>query len=89
MLYSIAEAKDNLPKLVREAEHGGYVELTRRGEPVAVILSIHDYRKLSVGSMGFWNACLALRKAYDVVSMDIQPEVFDVRDPSPGRDFEW
>ena len=32
--YSIAEARDNLAKIVRESESGP-VELTRRGRPVA------------------------------------------------------
>ncbi|MDZ7669890.1 MAG: type II toxin-antitoxin system prevent-host-death family antitoxin [Gammaproteobacteria bacterium] len=34
--HSIAEARSNLPRLVREAESGKAVELTRRGEAVAV-----------------------------------------------------
>ena len=36
---SIAEARRNLPSLIREAESGKAVELTRRGEPVAVLIS--------------------------------------------------
>ena len=33
---SIADARRNLPRLVREAEKGRAVELTRHGEPVTV-----------------------------------------------------
>ena len=33
--HSIAEARNHLPELVRQAESGKPVELTRRGEPVA------------------------------------------------------
>ena len=35
---SIADARRNLPRLVREAENGMAVELTRRGEPVALLI---------------------------------------------------
>jgi prevent-host-death family protein len=44
--FSIAEAKTQLTKVVREAERGKVVQLTRRGEPVAVVLSQGEYRKL-------------------------------------------
>ena len=43
---SIADAKNNLPRLIHEAEEGGAIELTRRGKPVAVIVSMAQYRKL-------------------------------------------
>ena len=44
--YSIAEAKARMTEVVREAEAGKVVRLTRRGEPVAVVLSPAEYRKL-------------------------------------------
>jgi prevent-host-death family protein len=40
--YSIAEARRNLPTLVNEVESGTEVELTRRGTPVAVVVSLED-----------------------------------------------
>ena len=45
--YSIAEAKNNLSGLVHEAEHGHPVRLTRRGKPVAVLISTEQYERLS------------------------------------------
>jgi len=36
--HSIAEARSNLPDLIKKAEAGTAVELTRRGEPVAVLI---------------------------------------------------
>ena len=45
--YSIAEAKNNLSSLVREAERSHPVRLTRRGKPVAVLISTQQYERLS------------------------------------------
>ena len=45
--YSIAEAKNNLSGLVHEAEQGHPVRLTRRGKPVAVLISTEQYERLS------------------------------------------
>ena len=45
--YSIAEAKNNLSGLVHEAEQGRPVRLTRRGKPVAVLISTEQYERLS------------------------------------------
>lgn len=47
--YSIAEARHGLARIVHELEDGGSVELTRRGEPVAVMLSVEEYRRLAKG----------------------------------------
>lgn len=43
---SIAEAKNNLPRLVQQAEAGEPVSITRRGQPVAVLLSAVAYQRL-------------------------------------------
>ncbi|MEW6569314.1 MAG: type II toxin-antitoxin system prevent-host-death family antitoxin, partial [Chloroflexota bacterium] len=37
--YSIAEARQNLAAVVHELERRARIELTRRGKPVAVMLS--------------------------------------------------
>ncbi len=44
--YSIAEARSNLPAIIDEAEAGIEVELTRRGVPVAAILSFRTLEQL-------------------------------------------
>jgi len=44
--FSIAEAKDRLPRLVHAAEAGVPVALTRRGKPVAVLISMAEYDRL-------------------------------------------
>ena len=45
--YSIAAARNNLSGLVHEAEQGHPVRLTRRGKPVAVLISTEQYERLS------------------------------------------
>jgi prevent-host-death family protein len=46
--YSIAEARDNFAAMVRDIEERvSVIELTRRGKPVAVLLSVGEYRRLS------------------------------------------
>jgi prevent-host-death family protein len=38
--HSIAEARRNFLSLVHDAENGKAVEITRRGEPVAVLIGL-------------------------------------------------
>ncbi len=45
--YSIARARAELPTILRAVEKGTEVELSRRGTPVAVILSVADRARLS------------------------------------------
>jgi prevent-host-death family protein len=42
MAYSVAEARQNFARLIR-SERGKAIETTRRGEPVAVLLSAGEY----------------------------------------------
>lgn len=44
--YSIAEARSRLPTIVDQAESGVEVELTRRGQPVAVVVSSREFERL-------------------------------------------
>lgn len=44
--YTIAEAKQDLPAIVHEVERTGRARITRRGRPVAVVLSIAEYERL-------------------------------------------
>ena len=87
--YSIAEARDRFTSLIRRVEQDTTVELTRRGKPVAIIMSIQHYQQLQAGKRGFWQAYEAFRARHDLQSLDIQPEIFsDIRDTDPGREIE-
>ena len=89
--YSIAEAKSHLSRLVHQVEEGAPVELTRRGRPVAVLLSIQEYKRLQTPRKSSWDAVEKFRSTHNVAELDIDPdEVFAVeKDPSPGREFSW
>lgn len=89
--YSIAEARDNFPGVVHEAEGGTRVELTRRGKPVAVLLGLEEYERTLKGGVDFWEAYGEFRRKFDLEELGIDPdEIFEgVRDSSPGRDFSW
>jgi antitoxin (DNA-binding transcriptional repressor) of toxin-antitoxin stability system len=67
------------------------VELTRRGRPVAVLLSLTEFERLRRPRLDFWSACQQLRERFDLDKLDIDPdEVFAVSDDSSaGRDFSW
>ena len=87
--YSIAEARHHFAALVHEVEVSDVVEITRRGESVAVLLSMRAYQKMVSPKPAFWDAYEQLRQAYDFEALDIQPETFDVRSSESGREFHW
>jgi antitoxin Phd len=82
---SIADARDHLPSLVRAAEQGQPIELTRRGKPVAVLVSSREYHKLTGGSRDIWDAIQRFRESHDLSDLDVDEIYAGVRDPSPGR----
>jgi prevent-host-death family protein len=86
--HSIANARINLSQLVREAEAGQVVELTRRGEKVAVLIGQKAFDRLTAPAKGFWEALTEFRQDEDLDALDLDPdEIFvGVRDQSPGRD---
>lgn len=88
--YSIAEARDNFAAIVRNVEEVSKVELTRRGRPVAVLLSIEEYRRLTVERKDFWYAYTKFRDEVGLRRLGIEAEIFEgLRDASPGRNKAW
>ncbi len=87
---SIAQARAHLPSLVREVEAGKTVELTRRGEPVAVLIGRKKYMQLEQGALRFSEAYEKFTADFDLTSLGIDPdEVFSgVRDQTRGRDVD-
>jgi prevent-host-death family protein len=87
--YSIAEARHNLAALVHELEAQPIIELTRRGIPVAVLLSLEAYRQLRREPPSFWEAYTAYRATVDPATFDNETDAFQaVRDVSPGREVQ-
>jgi len=86
--HSISEARSNLPRLVREAERGKAVELTRRGEAVAVLIGRRQYERLTGRYRSFFDAYEEFTKNVDLAELAIDPdELFaGTRDETRGRD---
>lgn len=88
--FSIAEARHALAALVHELETKHAIELTRRGKPVAVLMSLREYNRLRAAKQDFWEAYLAFRKRHNLEKLNIEPEIWEgVRDKSPGREVEF
>ena len=60
--FSISEAKNRLPTIIHYVEKWPYVELIRRGKPVAVLLPIQEYERLSRKYTWFWSAVSEFRR---------------------------
>ncbi len=87
--YSIAEAKDHLAKIVHEAEGGILIELTRRNEPVAAMISMQQYQQLQQQGGQFWHK---LQEFLEKLEPDEHIDAEDVkswRDSKPGRNVEF
>ena len=86
---SMTEARKHLTALVQEVEQEAAIELTRHGKPVAVLLSIDEYRRLTAGKVNYWQAYTTFREKVNLQQLDIQPEIFtDARDRAPGREVD-
>ena len=85
--HSIAEARSSLPTLVREAESGKTVELTRRGQPVAVLIGKRQYERLTSKQSRFSTVYADFTRGIDLKELAIDPdELFaGARDEIRGR----
>ncbi len=87
--YTIAEARANLAAVVDEAETEA-VELTRRGKPVVVVVSLAEYERLTRNRSSFSEAFRAFVDNFDNAAHGVDPEYWrSQRDDEPGRDFEF
>lgn len=89
--YSIAEAKNHLSGLVHEVEEQGPVELTRRGRPVAMVISMEEFERLQQPKAGVWDAIRQWRAEMGDDLKDLDPDEIwgGIRSSSAGRDFAW
>ena len=88
---SIADAKNTLTKLIHRAESGEVVHITRRGTPVAVLVSELQYERLDIhAERDCWQAIEEWRSDATFDWPDLPDEVVDGwRDRSLGRDSAW
>jgi prevent-host-death family protein len=87
---SVAEARQNFARLIKRAQQGRAIEITRRGEPVAVLLSASAYLTLTGERPSFVEAVDRVRKRLGVDELKIGDEEFErLRDRSPGREVSF
>ena len=86
--HSIADARRNLPTLVRDAENGRAVELTRRGELVAVLIGRREFERLTSGRRGFAETYRRFAQSVELEKLALDPdELFGAaREKDGGRD---
>ena len=84
--YSVAEARAHLPSILSQAEAGEAIELTRRGQPVAVVLSHEAFERLRNPRPSFAEAYRSLREKYSLDEVGLDDDFAgSVRDRTPGR----
>jgi prevent-host-death family protein len=84
--FSIAEARANLPTIVDQAEAGQKIELTRRGKPVAVVLSLRELERLRHERTSFGEAYRRFLQAHPLRDVGLEEGYFDsARDRGHGR----
>ena len=84
--YSVAEVRQNFARLIRSAERGKAIEITRHGEPVAVLLSAAEYLALTRERPRFAEVLDDVRERLGVERLGIDDKEFEaLRDEAPGR----
>jgi prevent-host-death family protein len=86
--YSIADARHDLAAIVHELEHQPAIEITRRGEPVAVLLSMAEYRRLQTRQGDFWDAYTTFQTEFTPDGDDLAELLHTARDRTPGREVD-
>lgn len=84
--YSVGSARANLPAILDDVQSGRVIEVTRRGQPVAVIMSPAEYATLEPRQSTFGEACAQFRERFAVRESGLDRGFFQaLRDPRPGR----
>ena len=84
--YSIAEARSHLPTIIDQAESGVEVELTRRGQPVAVVVSSREFERLRGRRLHFADAYRRFLKKYSLEEIGVESDfAVSTRDRTKGR----
>lgn len=85
--YSIADARTNLPTIVDQAEGGLSIELTRRGTPVAVVVSLREFERLRGERPRFGDVYKSFLKKYSLADVGLDEDfVRSARDRGLGRE---
>ena len=84
--YSIADARMSLPSIIDQAEAGERVELTRRGKPVAVVVSLREFERLQSDRRRFGDAYKRFLDKYSLEEIAVDDDfAAAARDKAAGR----
>jgi prevent-host-death family protein len=84
--YSIAEARSRLPGIVDQAEAGVEVELTRRGQLVAVLISRREFERLRGKRLHFGDAYRKFLERHSLREIGVDEDfAASMRDRTVGR----
>ena len=84
--YSVADARAHLPDILDDVEAGKDVQLTRRGRPVALVLSPQRYEMLRSERTNFGEAYRAFLGRHTAEEIGLEPGFLEsLRAQDPGR----
>ena len=84
---SIADARNHLTRILRQVEDGEIIEVTRRGEPVAALIPMSEYRRLRAEPPSLARAAESFRETAGAKELRLLEGTLDgLRDRDPGRD---
>ncbi len=85
-IYSVGSARASLPAILDDVQSGQVIQVTRHGQPVAVIMSPAEYAGLERRQTSFGAACADFRKHFAVAELGLERDDFEsLRDRRPGR----
>ncbi|HXI27266.1 MAG TPA: type II toxin-antitoxin system prevent-host-death family antitoxin [Vicinamibacterales bacterium] len=84
--YSIADARTSLATIIGQAEAGEPIELTRRGKPVAVVVSSREFERMRGDRPRFGQAYKTFLETYSPAEIGLDADfAATTRDMNPGR----
>jgi prevent-host-death family protein len=85
-VYSVADARARLPEILDEVEAGRDVRLSRRGRPIAVVLSSEKYEALRGARARFADVYSIFLERHALADVGVDVDFAEsLRDRSPGR----
>ena len=85
--YSVAEARSSLPAIIDQAESGLGIELTRRGKPVAMVISVREFERLRGDGAGFGAAYRRFLETHSLKEIGLDDDFFaSGREKGRGRE---
>ena len=82
--YTVTQAYQDFSDILDFVEEGHSVELTRHGNPVAVVVSVEEYRAMHAFHQGdFWQVLQDFRQEHVQDLCDINEVIAEVCDAQP------